>query len=167
MLTSGQTTRITLELLLGLPPSNPSNEAAELRRKIEQDIAEMKRQGIQPDLVCDWDDDLPPLPATPIPTAEEQERSKLRLIQHNLASGMALADAFEREAREIAEEHAVIEQTLKSRIEAAQPLTPAQREGFLAEIASLIEHDKMWPRVAKWLKRQVLGPLAPKRKRTR
>jgi hypothetical protein len=162
MLTSGESTRITLELMLGLPPSNPSAEAAELRCKIEQDLAEMKRQGIAPDLVCDWDEDLPPRPAPPVPTAEEQERTKLNLIRHNLASGMALADSFEQEAREIAEERAVIEQELEGRIEAAEPLTETIREGFLREIETLLAQEKMWPSVAKRLKRLVRGPLATK-----
>lgn len=55
MLTVGDMSRITKEIILGLPPSLTSDEALEHRKAVEVEIAEMRAQGISPELPYDFD----------------------------------------------------------------------------------------------------------------
>lgn len=154
MLSPGQLSRITLELKLGLAPSNTSEEAMIARASKAEELAQMQRDHVAPDIVFDFfDDDLPPLlrPPAPAITAEE---IKLANIRFNLGCSMDLARRFEQEARELADERAACLHEIETRIEAA-PLTPTTRAQFLAEIETLVEQGKLWPSKAKWLKKDV------------
>lgn len=55
MLTVQDLSRITKELILNLPPSNQSQEAAVARREIAGDLEQMRAEGIMPDLPSDFD----------------------------------------------------------------------------------------------------------------
>lgn len=74
LLSVGQLSRITKELILNLPPTNTSMEAMEVRRDIEADLIQMRQDGIMPDLPYDFDfDDTPPPAAPPAaPTIDDQ-----------------------------------------------------------------------------------------------
>lgn len=150
MLNVGELSRITLELMLGLEPSNTSPEAMEARKATALDLEKMRAEGIAPDLPYDLDD-LPPLRTPPISPQTDDERleSKKNLIRHNLASGMALADAFEREDREVGEEV----RALAARITSLAPLTAATREQLLAEIQT--NYGVYWSHLARRLRKLV------------
>ncbi len=100
MLSVGQLTRITVELMLGAPPSNTSPEALEARAVKALDLAEMRKQGLTPLLLDDFDVDLPPLPSTPAPTDEEKRLSKRNAIRSNLGKSWELARRLEAEERD-------------------------------------------------------------------
>lgn len=67
MLTVGQMSRITKEVMLRLPPSLTTKEALAFREEVSVEIAEMKAQGIVPELPCDFglDDEPPTYPSAP------------------------------------------------------------------------------------------------------
>lgn len=76
MLNTSELSRITKEIILGLEPTLTTPEALEMRRKTAENLAQMKRDGIMPDLPYDFDD-LPPLPPPPsaphaVPTIDDQ-----------------------------------------------------------------------------------------------
>jgi hypothetical protein len=106
MLNTSELSRITKELMLGLPPTLTTPEATEAREAIAKDLAQMKKDGIAPDLPYDFDE-LPPLaPPPPTPTAEEMQAAKLNLIQHDLASSWDFGLRMEAEERDIVDERA-------------------------------------------------------------
>ena len=57
MLTVGQMSRITKEVVLKMPPTLTTWEALQFRAETECEIEEMRRDGIAPDLPYDFDDD--------------------------------------------------------------------------------------------------------------
>jgi hypothetical protein len=61
MLSVSEMSRITKEVILRLPPTLTSKEALAFRAEVADDLAEMERQGIVPDLPYDFDmpDDPP------------------------------------------------------------------------------------------------------------
>lgn len=133
MLNVGELSRLTKELILGLAPTNTSQEAANARREIAEDLAKMRADGIMPDLPSDFDTlpELPPPP--PAPSEEELLESKKRVIRNNLGSswGFALSlEAEEKIEKEVCGE-------LRARIEEPPILTETERDAFLAEIAGL------------------------------
>ena len=135
MLNVGELSRIAKELILNLPPSNPSQEAMEARREIEADMIQMRADGIMPDLPSDFDFDLPPPPPpSPVPTEEELLESKKRVVRASLASSWGFALVVE--AEEKAEKEAC--GAVLGRIERGPAiLTLAERDAYLAEIAEL------------------------------
>lgn len=100
MLSVGQLTRITVELMLGAEPSNTSPEAMEARAVKALELAEMRKQGLTPLLLDDFDVDLPPLPPSPPPTDAEIQAAKLNAIRSNLGKSWELARRLEAEARD-------------------------------------------------------------------
>lgn len=134
MLSVGELSRITKEIIFGNEASLTTPEAMEARREIEADLIQMRADGIMPDLPSDFDD-LPPLPPPPPPpTAEELAESKLRIIRNNLGSGWGFALAME--AEEKAEQEVC--GAVLGRIERGPALlTVAERDAYLAEIAEL------------------------------
>jgi hypothetical protein len=152
MLTVNELSRITLELKLGLPPSLTSQEAMAMREATAIALAQMQRDHVAPEIVFDFfDDDLPPLlyPPSAPPTDAQIQADKLNAIRHSLASGMALADAFEREDRQVGVEA----RALEARLTSLAPLTAATREQLLAEIQT--NYGEHWPSQARWLKKLV------------
>jgi hypothetical protein len=71
MLTVGQMSWITKEIMLGLAPSLTSEEALEHRRIVELEIEEMRKQGITPELPYDFDDEE--LPSYPCSSASRSD----------------------------------------------------------------------------------------------
>jgi hypothetical protein len=139
MLNTSELSRITKELMLGLPPTLTTPEAMEAREAIAKDLAQMRKDGIAPDLPYDFDE-LPELvPPAPPPTDAEIQASKLNLIRSNLASGMAVARRMEAEEREIADEQDQCCLALEARIAALAPLNPTTQAQFSAEIATLTQ----------------------------
>lgn len=58
MLSYNERIRIDQEVVLGAEvPKDESAEAKEYRAKAEKDVAEMRAQGLMPDLPLDWDVD--------------------------------------------------------------------------------------------------------------
>ena len=55
MLTVSEMSRITKELILGLPPTNTSAEAEDFRKEVALELAEMRKDGIVPELPYDFD----------------------------------------------------------------------------------------------------------------
>lgn len=55
MLTVGDMGTITKEIILGLPPSNTSREAEDFRKVVELEIAQMRKDGIAPEIPYDFD----------------------------------------------------------------------------------------------------------------
>jgi hypothetical protein len=55
MLTVSDMSRITKEIILGMPPSNTSAEAEDFRKKVAEEITEMRAQGVVPELPYDFD----------------------------------------------------------------------------------------------------------------
>lgn len=139
MLNTSELSRITKELMLGLPPTLTTPEAMEARIKIAADLAQMKKDGIAPDLPYDFDD-LPPLaPSAPVPTAEEMQAAKLNAIRHDLASSWDFGLRMQADEREIYEEQSQCCLALEARIAALAPLTPTIQAQFSAEIATMTQ----------------------------
>ena len=90
MLTIDQMSRITKEIMLGLPPSLTTAEAREHRRQVEEELIQMRKDGIMPDLPYDFDD-LPSLASNPIPSESDIQLRKTTLIRSNLESQWRLA----------------------------------------------------------------------------
>lgn len=66
MLSTNQLSRITKELILNIPPTLTTSEAIEAREAIAKDLAQMRKDGIMPDLPYDpFDDDDPQTVARP------------------------------------------------------------------------------------------------------
>ena len=66
MLSTNQLSRITKELILNIPPTLTTPEAIEAREAIAKDLAQMRKDGIMPDLPYDpFDDDDPQPVARP------------------------------------------------------------------------------------------------------
>jgi hypothetical protein len=80
-----------------------TEEALAHRKVVEQEIAEMRKQGITPDLPIDFDDLDEPSRAEPSPM-DSMPPSKLNAIRANLSSSWILAQQLEAEAREEASE---------------------------------------------------------------
>lgn len=60
-LTVSQMSRITKEVILGLPPTLTTEEALAFRAEVAEDLKKMEQQGIVPELPYDFDmDDEPP-----------------------------------------------------------------------------------------------------------
>ena len=55
MLSVNEMSRITMELVVEMPPSDTSQEVEDFRREVAKDLAEMNAQGIMPDLIYDFD----------------------------------------------------------------------------------------------------------------
>ena len=55
MLSTSELSRITKELILGIEPTNTSEEANEARREIAKELAQMEKDGITPELPYDFD----------------------------------------------------------------------------------------------------------------
>src|SRR5262245_62416183 len=89
MLTIDQMSRITKEIMVGLPPSLTTAEAREHRRQVEEELIQMRKDGIMPDLPYDFDD-LPSLASNPIPSESDIELRKT-MIRSNLESQWRLA----------------------------------------------------------------------------
>ncbi len=70
MLSTNQLSRITKELILNIPPALTTPEAIEAREAIAKDLAQMRKDGIMPDLPYDPFDDDDPQPAAR-PTAPD------------------------------------------------------------------------------------------------
>jgi TPR repeat protein len=90
MLTIDQMSRITKEIMLGLPPSLTTAEAREHRSQVEEELIQMRKDGIMPDLPYDFDD-LPSLASNPIPSESDIQLRKTTLIRSNLESQWRLA----------------------------------------------------------------------------
>ena len=136
MLNVGELSRVTKELILGLAPTNPSQEAADARHKIAGDLAKMRAEGIMPDLPSDFDfmPELPAPPAPPTPTEAELAESQKRIIRNNLGCSMAFALVCEEEEKQEAE----VCGELRARLTAGPPiLSEAERDAFLTEIEGL------------------------------
>lgn len=135
MLNVGELSRITKELILGLTPTNTSQEAADARREIAEDLEKMRSENIMPDLPSDFDFDIPDLPPPPPPpTAEELAESEKRIIRNNLGSGWGFALALEAEEKAESELCAAV----AARLRAGPPiLSESERDAFLREIAEL------------------------------
>src|SRR5262245_5395453 len=93
MLTIDQMSRITKEIMLGLPPSLTTAEAREHRRQVEEELIQMRKDGIMPDLPYDFDD-LPSLASNPMPSESDIQLRKTILIRSNLESQWRLAQQF-------------------------------------------------------------------------
>lgn len=66
MLSTNQLSRITKELILNIQPTLTTSEAIEAREAIAKDLAQMRKDGIMPDLPYDpFDDDDPQPVARP------------------------------------------------------------------------------------------------------
>ena len=91
MLTIDQMSRITKEIMLGLPPSLTTAEAREHRRQVEEELIQMRKDGIMPDLPYEFDD-LPSLASNPIPSESDIQLCKTTLIRSNLESQWRLAE---------------------------------------------------------------------------
>ena len=168
MLNTSELSRITKELMLGLPPTLTTPEAMEAREAIAKDLAQMRKDGIAPDLPYDFDE-LPPLaPSAPPPTEEQMQASKLNLIRHNLASSYDAGMRMLAEDDELHEAQAQCCLTLEARIEAQPSWSPSEREAFLSEIATLTQQGKISPyhaRRATWVLRLATGEAPPRRPR--
>src|SRR5262245_38103655 len=90
MLTIDQMSRITKEIMVGLPPSLTTAEAREHRRQVEEELIQMRKDGIMPDLPYDFDD-LPSLASNPIPSESDIQLPKKIMIRSNLESQWRLA----------------------------------------------------------------------------
>ena len=90
MLTIDRMSRITKEIMLGLPPSLTTAEAREPRRQVEEELIQMRKDGIMPDLPYDFDD-LPSLASNPIPSESDIQLRKTTLIRSNLESQWRLS----------------------------------------------------------------------------
>ena len=55
MLSVQDMSTITKEILLGLPPSNTSREADNYRKVVAEELAQMRKDGISPELPYDFD----------------------------------------------------------------------------------------------------------------
>ena len=68
MLTANQISRITKELVLGVPPTLTTDEALALRTKIAEDLVKMRKAGIMPDISYDveFTEDAPPATVAPL-----------------------------------------------------------------------------------------------------
>lgn len=55
MLTVDQMSRITREAILGLPPTLTTKEALAHRTRVEEELAQMRRDGLTPELPSDFD----------------------------------------------------------------------------------------------------------------
>lgn len=55
MLTAHQISQITKEVVLGLEPSLKTAEALEMRKRIEENVAQMRKDGIAVDIPYDFD----------------------------------------------------------------------------------------------------------------
>ena len=172
MLNVGELSRITKELILGLDPTNPSQEAMDARREIAGDLEKMRADGIMPDLPSDFDFDIPNLPPPPpSPTDAELVESQLRIIRNNLGSGWGFALALE--AEEKLEQEICGE--LGARIRGGPPiLSAAERDAFLVEIADLERTNALplWQaeslcKLARWRATPPTKKKRKKKKRTR
>ena len=167
MLNVGELSRLTKELVLGLTPTNTSQEAAVARREIAEDLAKMRADGIMPDLPSDFDT-LPELPSPPpAPSEEEMLESKKRVIRASLGLSWASQDwlvkDFDDEARCYG--------AFLARIEAVPLMSEPDRRQLLAEVVDCVVSGELEPRsaerVRQRLDRAVRRALAPKKKRKR
>ena len=67
MLTGKQRTQIFKEVVLKAVPSITTPEAEEYRRELAEEVAEMEKEGIVPEMPVDLSDDDDPLPLTAAP----------------------------------------------------------------------------------------------------
>ena len=167
MLSVGELSRITKELILGLEPGLTTPEAMEARRDIDADLIQMRKDGIMPDLPSDFDD-LPPLPPPPpAPTEEERLESKNRLIRASLASSWGFALSIEAEEKADAQCCGAF----LTRIEAVPLMSEPDRRQLLGEVADCERSGELatWSaaRVRQRLDRAVRRALAPKKRRKR
>lgn len=166
MLSVDVLSRLTKELILGLAPTNTSQEAMEARREIAGDLAKMRVEGIQPDLPSDFDFDIPDLPPPPPPpTAEELAESKLRIIRNNLALGWLSQETTLKDD----EEEARCCGAFLARIEAVPLMSEPDRRQLLAEVVDCEVGGELqsWSaaQVRQRLDRAVRRALKPPKKR--
>ena len=166
MLSVDVLSRLTKELILGLTPTNTSQEAADARREIAEDLEKMRKDGIQPDLPSDFDFDIPDLPPPPPPpTDAEMVESQKRVIRANLglswASQYWLIKDDEDEAQCCA--------SFFARIEAVPLMSEPDRRQLLAEVVDCEVGGELQPwsaeRVRQRLDRAVRRSLEPPKKR--
>lgn len=167
MLSVGELSRITKELILGLEPSNRSQEALAMREKTIVELARMEREGLMPDLPDDFDD-LPALPPPPpAPSKAERLESKKRLIRHNLEASWASQEWLVKEHDDEAQCYGAF----LNRIEAEPLMSEPDRRQLLAEVVDCVLSGELatWSaeRVRQRLDRAVRRSLAPKKKRKR
>ncbi|OQW31873.1 MAG: hypothetical protein A4C66_04535 [Nitrospira sp. HN-bin3] len=86
MLTGKQRTQIFKEVVLGTLPSLTTPEAQAYRAELEQEVAEMEKEGIVPEMPVDLFDDDDPLPlnAAPDPGPLDPTATTLTAIRTNM-----------------------------------------------------------------------------------
>lgn len=96
MLSTNQLSRITKELILNIPPTLTTPEAIEAREAIAKDLAQMRKDGIMPDLPYDPFDDDDPQPAARLTAPDYSEPLSLAPDGLSIQKILAVLSADER-----------------------------------------------------------------------